>query len=125
MLGLVLVFIAGNTTEFFVTLAGIIFLHWAGLEDLLYFIEDIFLQWLPESWWKTREQIKITATRRLPKFVPWMIVPKKIWFISIPMLWVRMFTGNGGQDGQDVKFWRFAVGVLVAVIIVVIIDRFV
>jgi hypothetical protein len=118
MIGLALNFIAKDSTEFWETLGAIIFLHWAGKEDLQYFILDLIVQWLPESWWITRKWVTIIGKRRLPKSVPWMIVSKKIWILTIPMWWVRLFTGNGGSDKQNVKFWRFSVGVIVAELIV-------
>ncbi|MDD5006639.1 MAG: hypothetical protein WC309_02750 [Candidatus Paceibacterota bacterium] len=123
MIGLSLAFIADDGIQFVLNLIAIIFFHWAGKEDLQYFILDVILKWLPESWWSTREQIKITQTRKLPKYIAWMIVAKKIGPVKIPMLWVRMFAGDGGQDGQDVKFWRFATGVIIAQALVIIVNE--
>jgi hypothetical protein len=67
-----------------INIVCIIFLHWCGVEDLLYFL---FTRWikLPAKYLMTHPQIKILGFN-IPAILPWLGVSRKIGFITVPSI---------------------------------------
>lgn len=95
------------------TIAAIALLHYAGNEDLGYFVlANLPFLHLPDSWWKNHESTKILGLK-FPKSLYWLSVSKQIGPITIPSLWIPLFAG------KNVEIHRFILGCLLSIGIVV------
>jgi hypothetical protein len=101
----------GFNFSLLVTILCITLLHFAGLEDFLFYIcaKRILL---PDSYWKDQESLVILGVR-LPKSLYWLSRPRKIGPITITN-WLMIIAA-----GKDVKAWRFVVCVAVSLGLVV------
>ena len=98
-----------------VTCASLAFLHYAGNEDLGYFIlANLPFLHLPDSWWKTRESVTVVGLT-LPKYLPWVAVSKKVGPVTIPSLWVRLFAGKTVPAGRFIFGCLLSIGIVVGV----------
>jgi hypothetical protein len=96
-----------------VNIACIVFLHWCGIEDLLYFL---FARWikLPQKYLDTHPQIKILGFG-IPVSLYWLSVPRKIGFITIPSI-------IGFVCGKDVPGKRFVIFSMSAIVFITILS---
>ena len=93
-----------------IILALILFLHYSGLEDWLYFVFSSFIK-LPDSWWASRKTVKILFWK-FPEQLPWLAVTR-LGFIH--SYWIPLWAGS------QVDAKRFTVCVAVSLLIVSII----
>jgi hypothetical protein len=78
----------GLSWKALIVLMQILFLHYSGLEDYLFFVFATWIK-LPEIWWTRRESVKILFWR-LPAIMPWLSEPR----IGIPSLWMPLWGGQ-------------------------------
>ncbi len=91
-------------------IASIMFLHWCGVEDFLYFI---FARWikLPDKYLATHLQFKILGFG-IPVNLPWLAEPRKIGFITIPSI-IGLICGKN-VDGKIFVIFASLMMILVA-----------
>ena len=78
----------GTTPLALIILGLIMFLHYSGLEDWLYFVFASFIE-IPESWWAYHSSIKILFWK-FPTELPWL-AETKLGFI--PSYWMPLWGG--------------------------------
>lgn len=87
-----LAFVAPDLTTFAATLASIIFLHWCGLEDFMYYFFERWIQ-MPARYWQIHAGRNILGWR-LPEELYWLARPREIGPITIQPYWLRMWAGD-------------------------------
>jgi hypothetical protein len=92
-----------------VNIVCIAFLHWCGVEDLLYFLLSNIIK-LPKEYLDTHPQIL-----GIPKSLYWLSEPRKIWFVTIPSI-------IGFVCGKDVPRWKFLILTIIATTIIIILS---
>jgi hypothetical protein len=112
---LMLIFWSGYTFVSLVMFLCTVFLFYAGVEDLMFFL---FSRWikLPESWWRSREVIHILGFR-LPKYMPWLPRTRQIGKLKIPSYWMKFF---GGEVGDTVELYKG--GIIAWILVIAIIS---
>lgn len=97
------------------TFLSFMILHYAGNEDLLYFIINFILNIIPCSWWSTRKFYNF-KNHKLPKECPWLYEDRKIWKFTIRPYIIRWICG------KSVPFKKLLISGVIGWVIVILID---